>query len=118
MIITDLFLWDTCGIGFDEDAGTLLELHDLNLAQAKTVQPMSSGSIKTRGQFSSLGWSATTALVGQPMPMGISMGGIEDGTVHAWNPNAIMNDDTIPVTKISCLPGKRFEFNSCDLAFF
>mmetsp|Transcript_24966 Transcript_24966/g.38177 ORF Transcript_24966/g.38177 Transcript_24966/m.38177 type:complete len:1050 (-) Transcript_24966:54-3203(-) len=105
---------DTGGVGF-EDTGAELELYDLNLSQANS-QPMLLGTVKTQGRFSSLGWSA--AAMGGQMQAGVLAGGMENGTVHVWNPHAIMTNDGSPLiasySQHAAGPVKALEFNSLN----
>ena len=72
------------------------------------------GSVKTEGRFSSLGWSGAT--LGGQTPAGVLAGGMENGTVHVWNPQAIMSNEGAPLinsfSQHASGPVKALQFNS------
>jgi protein transport protein SEC31 len=65
-----------------------LELYDLHLSESSSSSPRLLGSVKTQSRFSSLAWTPGT--LGGSYPFGMLAGGMENGTVHVWNPQAVM----------------------------
>jgi protein transport protein SEC31 len=62
----------------------------MNLTTGK--DPTFLASIKTESRFASLGWSSAGTLQSQ-YPMGLVAGGMENGTVHVWDPQAVMQQN-------------------------
>lgn len=94
-------LKDSGGIGF-EDTGGELDLYDLNLSspEGQTPEPKLLGSVKTKSRFASVSWTKCGSL-GPRFSLGIIAGGMTDGTVHLWNPKALMQDDEPFITSLS-----------------
>ena len=59
--------------------------------------PTKLGSIKTQSRFSSLAWS--TANPGR-YPLGLIAGGMENGTVHVWDPREVMGKESSTVSTV------------------
>lgn len=57
----------------------------------KGNEPTKLGSIKTQSRFASLAWSAANP---KKYPMGLIAGGMENGTVHVWDPRAVMQQQS------------------------
>ncbi|KAL3921916.1 MAG: hypothetical protein SGARI_006571 [Bacillariaceae sp.] len=52
-------------------------------------------SVKTQSRFASLGWSSSTD---GKFPLGLLAGGMENGAVHVWDPQAVMQQhQAVPV---------------------
>lgn len=77
---------DSGGTGFDETGGEL-EIYDLQLSHSE-LGPTLLGSVKTESRFASLAWTPGTA--GGRYPLGLLAGGMENGKIHIWNPEAVM----------------------------
>eukprot|EP00536_Pseudo-nitzschia_multiseries_P003977 jgi/Psemu1/253120/estExt_Genewise1Plus.C_630102 len=75
---------DSGGASFEETGGEL-ELYDMNLTNRE--EPIRLGSIKTQSRFASLTWSPANP---KKYPLGLIAGGMENGTVHVWDPRTIM----------------------------
>ena len=87
--IVALGLKDSGGGGFDTSSyGSELELYNLNITNDDD-KPKLLGSIKTASRFASIGWCSSSNV--QQYPMGFVAGGMEDGVVHIWDPNAILS---------------------------
>jgi len=82
---------DSGGIGFDDHGGEL-ELFDLNLTSSESSahEPVVVGTIKTSTRFASIAWSTSP---NNSFPLGIIAGGMIDGSVHIWDPHAILNGE-------------------------
>mmetsp|Transcript_18148 Transcript_18148/g.51678 ORF Transcript_18148/g.51678 Transcript_18148/m.51678 type:complete len:1054 (+) Transcript_18148:126-3287(+) len=107
---------DSGGGGFD-DTGGELDLYDLNVAQSKEG-PKMLGSVKCTSRFASLGWALPTAKIGNgKYDMGLIAGGMENGSVHVWNPKGVMSNQPSIVasySKHSSGPVKALRFNTLD----
>lgn len=92
---------DSGGIGFD-DTGGELDLYDLNLnsPEGHSPQPKLVGSVKTKSRFASVSWTVAES-ISDRFRMGLLAGGMTDGTVHLWNPTALMQQQDPSVTSIS-----------------
>ena len=95
------FYQDSGGIGF-EDTGGELDLYDLNLTspEGHSPQPKLLGSVKTQSRFASVSWTVAESIADR-FQMGLLAGGMTDGTVHLWNPAALMQQRDPFVTSIS-----------------
>lgn len=79
---------DSGGVSFEETGGEL-ELYDMNLLNQK--EPTKLGSIKTQSRFASLTWSDANP---EKYPLGLIAGGMENGSVHVWDPRAILQPES------------------------
>mmetsp|Transcript_26772 Transcript_26772/g.73660 ORF Transcript_26772/g.73660 Transcript_26772/m.73660 type:complete len:1029 (-) Transcript_26772:36-3122(-) len=79
---------DSGGASFEETGGEL-ELYDMNLTNRE--EPIRLGSIKTQSRFASLTWSIANP---KKHPLGLIAGGMENGTVHVWDPRTIMQQQS------------------------
>lgn len=73
------------------------------------------GSVKTQSRFSSLGWTAGT--LGGRYDAGMLAGGMENGTVHVWNPQGVMRNEESLIASFSkhaSGPVKALQFNSLN----
>jgi len=85
-----LGLKDSGGGGFDTTSyGSELEVYNLSITDNESDKPKLLGSIKTTSRFASIGWCNN--LGNGQYPMGLVAGGMEDGVVHIWDPNAIVS---------------------------
>lgn len=69
--------------------------------------------MKTQSRFSSLDWSS--ASLGGHYAAGVLAGGMENGSVHVWNPQALMsNEESVIATYShhSAGPVKALQFNN------
>lgn len=66
-----------------------MELYDLNTSNSTSEGPKLLGSVKTQSRFSTLAWSPGT--LGGKYPLGMLAGGMENGKVHIWNPQAVIS---------------------------
>ena len=85
----------------------------MNLSKSNGGNPTLLGSVKTQSRFSSLGW--TTGTLGGRCPTGLLAGGMENGAVHVWNPQALMSNQDSVVASYSqhaSGPVKALQFNS------
>lgn len=74
--------------------------------------PILLGSVKTESRFSSVGWSP--ASLGGKYPMGLLAGGMENGVVHVWNPEAMIANKPSLITSFqehASGPVKALKFN-------
>ena len=89
-----LFSQDSGGIGFDDHGGEL-DLYDLNMTsrseETSVSAPAIVGTIKTATRFASIGWTSSTD---PSYPLGIIAGGMIDGSVQLWDPQAILNGNS------------------------
>ena len=79
---------DSGGTGF-EDTGGELELDDLNLSAPGGSNVRKLGSVKTQSRFASLAWSPG-GILATKYNMGFVAGGMENGTVHVWDPRGVI----------------------------
>jgi len=79
---------DSGGASFEATGGEL-EIYDMNLSS--NDEPTRIGSIKTESRFASLAWST-----GDPTkhPLGLIAGGMENGSVHVWDPRAVIGQQS------------------------
>jgi len=72
-----------------------LELCDLNMTcpEGSSPTPRIVGTVKTTSRFASIDWTPGSEAVAERFPMGLIAGGMSDGTVHVWNPQAILNNE-------------------------
>jgi protein transport protein SEC31 len=84
-------LQDGGGIGFD-DTGGELDLYNMNLTSQ--TDPSLLASVKTQSRFASLGWCAGGASLSAKYPLGMLAGGMENGAVHVWDPQAVMQQQS------------------------
>ncbi len=70
-----------------------MELCDLNITcpDGSSPVPRIVGTVKTNSRFASIGWTPGSGAVVKSFPLGLVAGGMTDGTVHVWNPQAILN---------------------------
>jgi protein transport protein SEC31 len=54
------------------------------------TEPTFLASVKTQSRFASLGWSTGGPALQSRYPLGIVAGGMENGTVHVWDPQAVI----------------------------
>lgn len=95
-------------------------MYNLNLGGG---QPMLMGSVKTQSRFASLGWSRDSGSLAN-FKMGLLAGGMENGTVHVWNPSSIIDpngnntssDPIVSVKQHAPGPVKALQFNSINPA--
>lgn len=77
--------------------------------------PLLLAKVKTQSRFASLGWSSCGPHINARYPLGFVAGGMENGNVHVWDPQAVMNsqDQQIVVSHNAHGPGaiKALEFN-------
>lgn len=83
-----------------------MDLYDFNLtssssSEGQSPEPKLLGSVKTQSRFASVAWSTGGAALGAKFPMGIIAGGMTDGTVHLWNPKAMLDGQEPFVTSLS-----------------
>jgi protein transport protein SEC31 len=106
---------DSGGIGFDDHGGEL-ELYDLNMttAKASSPEPFVVGTIVTTTRFASIGWAKTSD---PKYSLGIIAGGMIDGTVQIWDPQAILKGEDALIATIKDHTGgpiKALEFNAME----
>ena len=96
-------------------------MYDLNLSGSNGsncgAQPINLGSIKTQSRFASLGWSTGGKSLASQFGMGLLAGGMENGTVHVWDPRGIMDQQKNPLLVATMKqhasgPVKALQFNS------
>lgn len=51
-------------------------------------------SVKTQSRFASLGWSSGGPALESRHPMGMVAGGMENGAVHVWDPQAVIQQQS------------------------
>lgn len=92
---------DSGGLGF-EDTGGELDLYDLNLTspEGSSPQPKLLGSVQTKARFASVSWTTGEAIADR-FKMGLIAGGMTDGTVHIWNPAAVVQQQEAFLTSIN-----------------
>jgi len=102
-----LGLKDSGGGGFDTTSyGSELEFYNLNITtNDDDDKPKLLGSIKTTSRFASIGWCSSSNA--QKYPMGFVAGGMEDGVVHIWDPNAILAGSSEENALISTIVSKQ-----------
>ena len=114
--ILSYYLQESSGVGF-EDTGGELEIYDFNMSGSKGGDnPVLLGSVKTESHFSSLAWSTGGSLASK-YSMGLIAGGMENGSVHVWDPKAIMEQRPAIVASFSqhsSGPVKAVQFNSLN----
>lgn len=101
-----------------------MDLYDLNLTSPDSNGPTPKllGSVKTASRFASVAWSSGGS-VADRFTMGILAGGMSDGTVHVWNPKALMQQQESIITSLpKCVAGpiKALQFsplNAAQMAF-
>ena len=74
------------------------------------------GSVKTQSRFSCLGWSTGGPLASK-FSQGLLAGGMENGTVHVWNPRGVMAQQEPLVASFSqhaSGPVKALQFSSLN----
>lgn len=79
------------------------------------ASPTLLGSVKTQSRFSSLGW--TPGDLGGRFSAGMLAGGMENGTVHVWNPSAVMRNEESLFASFSqhaSGPVKALQFNKLN----
>lgn len=79
---------DSGGASFEATGGEL-ELYDMNLSCGK--EPTRLGSMKTESRFASLAWSTANP---EKYPLGLIAGGMENGSVHVWDPRAVIGQQS------------------------
>ena len=79
-----------------------MDLYDLNLTspEGHSPQPKLVGSVKTQSRFASVSWTSGDAMADR-FKMGLLAGGMTDGTVHVWNPTAILQQQHSCLTSFS-----------------
>ncbi len=71
------------------------------------------GSVKTTSRFATLAWTACT--LGGRYPLGMLAGGMEDGSVYVWNPQAVMQGTEARIASFSQQgPVKALQFNALN----
>lgn len=88
-LVENFHLQDGGGVGFD-DTGGKLELYDMNLTSQVDRNPSLLASVKTQSRFASLGWSPCTPTLSSRYPLGMVAGGMENGTVHVWDTQCVI----------------------------
>ena len=80
------------------------------------THPMLLGSVKTQSRFTSLGWSSG-GMLGSQYNMGFLAGGMENGTVHVWDPRGVMAQQESLVasyTQHAAGPVKALQFSTLN----
>ena len=68
----------------------------MNLANRN--EPTRLGSIKTQSRFASLAWSTANS---KKYPLGLIAGGMENGTVHVWDPRTVIGQQSTTATTVA-----------------
>jgi protein transport protein SEC31 len=90
-----LLLQDSGGASFEATGGEL-ELYDMNLSSGN--EPTRLGSIKTESRFAALAWSTANPA---KYPLGLIAGGMENGSVHIWDPRAVLGQQSTTVPTVA-----------------